>query len=72
MTILQLLNKVNSSGKDGELPDGWEDAFEELMGLVPFDIINDLQDKVNELEGQVHKFKKHNHVDNKVYVPIDF
>lgn len=75
METLELLKKVlGSSTNDLSMTeqerDDWTEAYEELMNKTPFDMISDLGDRVEELQGEVRKLKQHIHADGKVCIPM--
>ena len=57
--------------KDGNLLDGWNEAYEELKTREPFNTIltnefsdgESLEEKVEELEAEIKKLKRHKHDD---------
>ena len=67
--LLNLLTKLVD--KDGNLLDGWQDAYDELTTRMPFSEIltnefsggESLQEKVEELEDEIKRLKRHKHDD---------
>lgn len=66
--LIDLLKKL--IGKEGNLKEGWGEAFEELKSREPFySIMNEesdeglpaLQKRIEDLEADVKKLKRHKH-----------
>ncbi len=79
-TTTELLDLVTKLvGKDGHLEKGWEEAWEELQTRHPFyDILSEdmdesipaLWEKIEDLEGEIKKLKRHSHKGGRVVISI--
>jgi len=68
--LLDLLTKLTE--KDGNLKDGWQETYDELMKREPFFILLNeefdeslpaLKNRIEELEAEIKKLKRHKHDD---------
>jgi len=65
--LLDLLTKLVD--KEGNLQDGWQEAYDELLTRTPFDSIleseletgESLQERVDDLEHEIKKLNRHKH-----------
>lgn len=56
--------------EDGNLLEGWEEVDEELKSRTPFFDLEELKEKVEDLEWDIKQLKKHSHQKNQVVVPL--
>ena len=67
--LLDLLE--TSVDENGRLLKEWEEVDEELKNRMPFYNLEELKDKVEDLERDIKQLKQHSHQNNQVVTPIN-